>query len=293
MQDLGRFNFQHIGLSTGGAADEQAYLWANRLLNNPPNSPALEICFGGLQLQAQTQTSIAITGANMHVTRNDKRIENWQSHILSPGDILRFGHARSGIRGYLAVHNGFQLSASFGSVATVLREKMGGIDGDGRPLKIDDVLPCTSNSSRIQTRVPPLFIPDYQHPLIINVIADAHSDFFTAAEHYKLYHSTYRISPQSNTMGLRLEGAAIKPKVPGIISEGTAYGTIQIPLDGQPIILLKDRQTMGGYPKLGTVFPIDAFLLSQQQAMTEVRFTKMSLDEAQQKMQRFYRFFGV
>lgn len=293
MQDLGRFNFQHIGLSTGGAADEQAYLWANRLLNNPPFSPALEICFGGLQLQAQTKTSIAITGANMRVTLNDQPIENWQSHGLNPGDMLRFGHARSGIRGYLAVQNGFQLSASFGSVATVLREKMGGIDGDGRPLKIDDLLPCTSNSSRRQTRVPPLFIPDYQHPLIINVIADAQSDFFTKAEHYKLYHTTYRISPQSNTMGLRLEGAAIKPKVPGIISEGTAYGTIQIPPDGQPIILLKDRQTIGGYPKLGTIFPMDAFLLSQQQAMTEIRFTKMSLDEAQQKMQRFYRFFGV
>lgn len=293
VQDLGRFAYQHIGLSPGGAADEHAFLWANRLLNNRPNSPALEICFGGLQLEAFAKTNISITGAEMNATLNERPIKNWQTHTLNVGDKLRFAHATSGIRSYLAIQDGFQLQPSFGSVATVMREKMGGLDGDGNPLKADDFLPCTEHKPKLTTHVPPLFIPDYQQPLILSVIPSEQTDQVDAAELEKLYHWTYRISPQSDRMGIRLEGEPIRPKVNGIISEGIAYGTIQLPPDGQPIILLKDRQTMGGYPKLGTLFVLDAFLLSQQQAHTEVRFTQMSLEEAQEKLRYFYRFFGA
>jgi len=293
VQDLGRFAYQHIGLSPGGAADEHAFLWANRLLNNRPNSPAVEICFGGLQLEALTNTNIAITGAEMQASINGEPLENWQTHPLRTGDKLTFGHTKSGIRSYLAIQDGFQLQPSFGSVATVMREKIGGIDGYGSPLNADDFLPCSQNQARLTTQVPPLFIPDYQQPLILSVIPTDQTDHFDTAEQEKLYHWTYRISPQSNSMGIRLEGEPIKPKVDGIISEGIAYGTIQLPPDGQPIILLKDRQTMGGYPKLGTLFVLDAFLLSQQQANTEVRFTQISLEEAQEKLRYFYRFFGV
>ncbi|MDO8826134.1 biotin-dependent carboxyltransferase family protein [Methylophaga sp.] len=293
VQDLGRFAYQHIGLSPGGAADEHAFLWANRLLDNPPNSPTLEICFGGLQLEALTNTNIAITGADMQASLNGKPLENWQTHPINAGDKLSFAHAKSGIRSYLAIQDGFQFQPSFGSVATVMREKMGGIDGYGSPLKADDFLPCSKNQPRLKTYVPPLFIPDYQQPLILSVIPTDQSEHFDAAELEKLYHWTYRISPHSNSMGIRLEGEPIKPKVPGIISEGIAYGTIQLPPDGQPIILLKDRQTMGGYPKLGTLFVLDAFLLAQQQANTEVRFTQISLEEAQEQLRYFYHFFRV
>ena len=293
VQDLGRFAYQHIGLSPGGAADEHAFLWANRLLDNRSNSPALEICFGGLQLEALANTNIAITGAEMNATINDQPIENWQTHALKVGDKLSFAHATSGIRSYLAIQDGFQLQPSFGSVATVMREKMGGLDGDGSPLKTDDFLPCSENKPTLTTRVPPVFIPDYQQPLVLSVIPGEQTDQFDETELEKLYHWIYRISPQSDRMGIRLEGEPIKPRVQGIISEGIAYGTIQLPPDGQPIILLKDRQTMGGYPKLGTLFVLDAFLLSQQQANTEVRFTQISLEEAQEKLRYFYRFFGV
>ncbi|AFI85525.1 biotin-dependent carboxyltransferase family protein [Methylophaga nitratireducenticrescens] len=293
VQDLGRFAYQHIGLSPGGAADEHAFLWANRLLNNPPNSPALEICFGGLQLEVLANTNIAITGAEMNATINDNPIENWQTHTLKVGDKLNFAHATSGIRSYLAIQNGFELQPSFGSVATVMREKIGGIDGYGNPLKTNDFLPCSQHQPKLTTRVPPLFIPDYQQPLILSVMSGNQTDEFDAAELGKLYNRIYRISPQSDRMGLRLEGEPIIPNVQGIISEGIAYGTIQLPPDGQPIILLKDRQTMGGYPKLGTLFVLDAFLLAQQQANTEIRFTQISLEEAQEKLRYFYRFFGV
>ena len=293
VQDLGRFAYQHIGLSPGGAADEHAFLWANRLLNNRSNSPALEICFGGLQLEALVKTNIAITGAEMNATINEQPIKNWQTHTLNVGDKLCFANATSGIRSYLAIQDGFELQPSFGSVATVMREKIGGIDGYGNSLKANDFLPCSPHKPKLTTHAPPLFIPDYQQPLILSVIPSEQTDQFDADELEKLYHWTYRISTQSDRMGIRLEGEPIKPKVNGIISEGTAYGTIQLPPDGQPIILLKDRQTMGGYPKLGTLFVLDAFLLAQQQAHTEVRFTQISLEEAQEKLRYFYRFFGV
>ena len=293
VQDLGRFAYQHIGLSPGGAADEHAFLWANRLLNNRSNTPALEICFGGLQLEVLANTNIAITGAEMNATLNNQPIDNWQTHTLMVGDKLSFAHASSGIRSYLAIQDGFELQPSFGSVATVMREKIGGIDGYGNPLKADDFLPCSQHKPELTTHVPPLFIPDYQRSLILSVIPNEQTDQFDEAELEKLYHWTYRISTQSDRMGIRLEGEPIMPNVQGIISEGIPYGTIQLPPDGQPIILLKDRQTMGGYPKVGTLFVLDAFLLAQQQAHTEVRFTQISLEEAQEKLRYFYRFFGV
>ena len=293
VQDLGRFAYQHIGLSPGGAADEHAFLWANRLLNNRSNTPALEICFGGLQLEVLANTTIAITGAEMNATLNNQPIENWQTHTLKVGDKLSFAHASSGIRSYLAIQDGFELQPSFGSVATVMREKIGGIDGYGNPLKVDDFLPCSQHKPKLTTHVPPLFIPDYQRSLILSVIPNEQTDQFDEAELEKLYHWTYRISTQSDRMGIRLEGEPIMPNVQGIISEGIPYGTIQLPPDGQPIILLKDRQTMGGYPKVGILFVLDAFLLAQQQAHTEVRFTQISLEEAQEKLRYFYRFFGV
>ncbi len=293
VQDLGRFNYRHIGLSTGGAADEQAYLWANRLLHNAANCPALEICYGGLQLQALTDSQIAITGADMPVTRNNDPLANWQSHSVKSGDIVRFGYATSGIRSYLAVKGGFDITPTYGSAATVIREKIGGLDGTGSPLKAGDLLPYRPSKQDIRTRVPSMFVPDYQQPLIVSVIVNQHRNDFSPSEQQKLFHNTYQISVQSNSMGLRLQGEAIMPKVKGIISEGAAFGSIQVPPDGQPIILLKDRQTIGGYPVLGSVFPMDAFLLSQQQAITELRFTPMTLADAQQQMRRFYRFFGI
>src|SRR5690606_13976087 len=132
------------GLSTGGAADEHAFLWANRLLGNPPNSPSLEICFGGLQLEAQVITRMALAGADLQAKLNGQPIAPWRTFNLSPGDQLQFGYPKTGVRVYLAVQGGFQLPATFGSVATVMRERMGGLDGSGSPLQENDWLCCTS-----------------------------------------------------------------------------------------------------------------------------------------------------
>lgn len=299
IQDLGRFGYQHLGLAPGGAADEHAFLWANRLLGNPPNSPALEICLGGLQLEAELPTRIAITGADSEATLNGEQLVPWQTITLNVGDKLSFGYPKAGVRSYLAVQGGFHIAPTFGSVTTVMRERLGGLDGTGSPLKKGDYLPCPefpkglSIANNLTTRVPPAYLPDYRQAPVLRVIEGQQAQLFDQAEREIFYARDYLITHQSDRMGVRLLGPALSSKTPGIISEGTSYGAVQVPPDGQPIILLKDRQTIGGYPKLGTIFPLDAFALAQRQPNTKVRFQTMELTQAQQLLGRFYAFFGV
>ncbi|MBV0934456.1 5-oxoprolinase subunit C family protein [Marinobacterium weihaiense] len=291
IQDRGRFGYQHLGLSTGGAADEHAYLWANRLLGNPLDAAAIEICFGGLELEAQLATRVALTGADLHPTLNGDAVDNWQTLNLKPGDRLSFGHAKQGMRAYLTVQGGFAIEPTFGSVATVMREQIGGLDGRGSQLQAGDLLPCQAQPPGRHFSVPNRFRPDYSQPLTLRVIEGQQSALFPAEVLTRFYREAYVISPQSDRMGVRLSGPALAPLADGIISEGVSFGAIQVPKDGQPIILLKDRQTIGGYPKLGTVFALDAFALAQRQPHVEVCFAPMPLHDAQRQLQQFYRFF--
>lgn len=293
VQDLGRFGYQHLGLSPGGAADEQAFLWANRLLGNSPNSPALEICLGGLVLEAERATRVAFTGADAQATLSGQRLAPWQTINLKAGDELKFGYPKTGVRSYLAVEGGFHIAPTFGSVATVMREGLGGLKGVGSPLKKGDRLPCAVAPVGPVLRVPPPYIPDYSDSPTLRVIEGHQAKLFNQADLELFYSSDYQISNQSDRMGARLSGPALTAGEQGIISEGTSFGAIQVPPDGQPIVLLKDRQTIGGYPKLGTVFVLDAFALAQRQPHTKVRFQPMELTQAQQLLNRFYAFFGV
>ncbi len=276
VQDLGRFGYQHLGLTPGGAADEQAFLWANKLLGNSPNSAALEITLGGLELTVQVATCIALTGADLQARRNGEVLANWQTHAVEPGDQLQFGFPSSGVRAYLAVAGGFFIAPTFGSVATVMREQMGGLAGRGQPLQVGDCLPCASIKQGTLRRVPPRFIPDYTEPLRVRLIEGHQKSLFDAADLDRLYSSEYRVSNQSDRMGVRLEGPALQPARGGIVSEGINFGVVQVPPDGQPIVLLKDRQTIGGYPKVGAIHPLDAFALAQRQAGQPIRFTSIS-----------------
>jgi len=279
LQDLGRFGYQQMGLTPGGAADEQAFLWANKLLDNSPNSPALEITLGGLALKVQKSICIALTGADLQARRNGVALANWQTHNLKAGDRLQFGFPRSGVRAYLAVAGGFVVAPTFGSVATVVREQMGGLDGRGRPLQEGDCMPCAASERGMLRRVPPRFIPDYAEPLTVRVMEGQQRALFDDAQMNRFYASEYRVSTQSDRMGVRLDGPWLHPTVGGIVSEGIPFGAIQVPPNGQPIILLKDRQTIGGYPKLGTVHPLDAFALAQRQPGQLIRFTSGSTGE--------------
>ena len=299
LQDGGRTGHQHVGLTPGGPLDEQAFLWANHLLDNPWDACSVEVSFGGLKLQIQQDTLIAITGADLSPTLNGQEIANWEVVAVRSGDRLEFGYPRNGTRAYLAVKGGFKVPACFGSAATVQREQMGGLHGDGQPLTFGDCLPCDEYEHRrdpalqklIGKRVSNSYLPDYSAPLTLRVVAGYQYDRFPAEQLERFFSQQYRISPDSDRMGVRLEGAPVQGLQSGIVSEGIALGAVQIPPDGQPIVLMRDRQTIGGYPKLGTVFTPDTGQLAQRHPKTPVRFVPMPRHEAEQELMRLYRYF--
>lgn len=299
LQDGGRTGFQHVGLTTGGALDEHAFQWANHLLQNRWDAPVIEVSFGGLKLQSQVDCLIAVTGADLGLKINDQPAATWEILAIRAGDRIEFGYPKNGTRAYLAVKGGFKIKPSFGSVATVQRDTMGGLDGMGSLLGFGDQLPCAEADHRrdaklhklIGKRVSSSYLPDYNEPLTLRVVLGYQQHLFPSEALTRFFSEPYQISTDSDRMGVRLKGAPIKALVDGIPSEGISLGAIQVPPDGQPIILMRDRQTIGGYPKLGSVYPPDTGQLAQRQPKTEIRFEVMPLHDAQQQLMRFYRYF--
>jgi len=283
IQDSGRYGYTDRGVCHSGALDMYAYLWSQMLLNNH-NANAIEF-MTGLKLQATASLSIAITGANLTCKINGVTKAIWQTHSLAKGDIISFEKRVSGQRGYLAIKGGFVLEKVYGSYATTLKE------GIGMKLKRGDFLNSLPIDSFPLHRVHPSEIPEYQKPLLLRVLLSYQEEYFSAKEKKKFFHSDYEIGLQSDRMGYRLQGEPINSSKKDIISEGIAYGSIQIPQDGQPILLLKERQTLGGYPKIGTLLTIDCYKIAQATIGSKVRFETIEIAEAQKKMQTFNRCF--
>jgi biotin-dependent carboxylase-like uncharacterized protein len=293
LQDCGRFGAQGMGLTCGGAMDEHAARWANRLLHNRVNAALLEMTLGNVAFEADVAVQIALTGAECDARINGEPCQNWCSHRLEVGDRLDIGWARSGMRSYLAVAGGFSVTPEFGSVSTVVREGIGGLDGGA--VKAGQTLPVAATTpDGVSSRcVPSGYVPDYEaerHRLRL-VPGYQHAQF-DASLLDAFYAAEYRLMAQSDRMGMRFSGPPLVPPVAGILSEGICFGAVQVPPDGQPIIMMKDRQTLGGYPKIGAVLPLDLFRLSQLRAGTRVYFEPVTQARAQALMCRFYRFFG-
>ncbi|GGO81174.1 allophanate hydrolase [Marinobacterium nitratireducens] len=288
LQDLGRRGYQHLGLTTGGALDERAARWANRLLDNDQNAALLEISLGRLELLAGLDTRVALAGADLGFEINGKPCQPWQSYSVRAGDHLRFGYARSGLRAYLAVAGGFTGRCRFGSRATVVREGM------GRALAAGDRLECLPDQSpgALLRRVPPRYCTSGESGDALRVLRCYQYQEFGEAERRRFFDEGYRISSDSDRMGIRLAGPALGWSQGGILSQGIALGAVQVPPDGQPIVLLNDRQTIGGYPVLGTLLPLDLFRLAQMRPGTEVHFEAIDVEEASALMRTFYDFFG-
>jgi biotin-dependent carboxylase-like uncharacterized protein len=282
IQDLGRHGHQSIGLTTGGPMDEVAFRWANALLDNDSNSPEIEITFGMFILEAQADTSIAITGADLAATLNDKSITPWQTYAIKKGDVLAFHQPVWGLRAYLAVKGGFHCEPTLGSVATVVREKIGGLTGKGDKLQKGDLLAYQAFSGHEKRSVPRLAIPNYGNKEI-PVILGYQYQSFSSLDRANFFSSDYTVSSNSDRMGYRLEGKEVHSDLKGIISEGIAYGAIQVPKDGQPIVLLQDRQTIGGYPKMGCVTRVGGGILAQQKPGDIIQFTPITVDQAERE----------
>jgi biotin-dependent carboxylase-like uncharacterized protein len=278
IQDAGRFGQHNIGLTTGGPLDPEAFNWCNRLLQNKPNSSTLEVSFGGLHLQANIDTFICVTGADMPLRINHREQPLWTVLRVHSGDRIELAFAQSGCRSYLGVADGFDIAPSFGSSATVMREKLGGLRGD--KIQSGDSLPCTNIVNRSALYLPKTLQPKYHNGITVRVMPGYQDHHFNRLQQRRFFSSQYTVSDRCDRMGYRLEGPVIACEIEGILSEGICHGAIQIPADGQPIVLLNDRQTIGGYPKIGSALSLDAASLAQLAPGGTVNFAAISVHAA-------------
>ncbi len=280
IQDAGRFGAFNVGLTNGGPIDKSAFHWANRICGNELDVTTIEISIGGLSLTAQLDSVIAVTGANMPLTINGVAKTLWRSHKVKAGDSVKLGFASAGVRCYLAVAGGFIINEDFGSTATVCREHVGGINGG--KLVIGDILACNkvNVTEKQNLLLPEPYWPNYEQEVVLHTIPSYQQQHFSSHQQRLFFSSQYTVSKSCDRMGYRLEGCAINCNIDGILSEGICQGAVQIPADGQPIVLMNDRQTIGGYPKIGSVISLDTAKLGQLSQGAKVHFEPISMDKA-------------
>ncbi|MEQ9547748.1 MAG: biotin-dependent carboxyltransferase family protein [Marinobacter sp.] len=289
VQDSGRRGYRRHGLSAGGALDIHSFSWANKLLDNPANSACVELLLGGFEAEAETDMVVAVAGAATRVRVNGQPQNGWQTVQLSQGDRFAVDPTRSGRITYIATPGGFDTATWFGSRSVVVREQIEGIEA----IQKGDILSPVHATSRYQPRrVPERFRGHYSDRMTLRLVPAAQYSQFNQDDLLRLTTSTYRVSNHSDRMGFRLEGPALERVPTGIISEGIAVGSVQVPGDGKPIVLLNDCQTIGGYPKPGTLGALDAGQLAQRLPGQELEICFANVADIQNERVVFHRFFS-
>ena len=265
LQDAGRFGVRRLGVTQGGPADLHGWAWANRLAGNPWGTAALEITFGGLTLVAERDLTLAVAGADLGATLEGSPLPLWETVTVREGQRLTFGSPRHGLRAYLAVAGGFQAEPVLGSVSCVVREGLGGFDGRGSKLADGDRLAVRADAGRrvAKQEVPEGERPDYAEPATLALLPGAQVADFSGDSLFAAFNRPWRVDDRADRMGVRLTGPRLTCRIGSLISEGIGLGAVQVPPDGQPIALLNDRQTIGGYPRLGALTPLAASRLAQ------------------------------
>lgn len=290
-QDCGRHGHQHLGIPVGGAMDLRAHQLANLIAGNDRDLATLEITLVGPTLQFNSAAVIAMAGANLSPSLNGVAVALGRPLVVQPGDILSFGERRDGVRCYLAWHGGIALPSVLGSQSTYLRGGLGGFHG--RALMKGDVLPLnrplradTLESLAADLNAMSIYLPSTlaNNPRTrLRVMRGPHTELFTDEAFHALLNSPYRIANESDRMGYRLQGPTLPLKESRqLLSEGVSLGSIQVPADGLPIVLMADRQSIGGYPKIGHIATVDLPQLAQRMPGEEIQFQEISLAQAQQ-----------
>nr|WP_318539720.1 biotin-dependent carboxyltransferase family protein [Terribacillus saccharophilus] len=284
-QDLGRTGYQEYGVVVAGAMDDFSLQIANLLVGNQRDDAGLEVTMMGPVLKVLEDSVIAITGGNLSPRVNGQPAPMWKSFEVKEGQLVEFGQPMEGIRSYISVAGGFDLPAVMGSNSTYLKAKIGGLNG--RALEKEDILYGNEDAHAVTGRSLHYDeIPKYQKEVTVRVVLGPHQDAFTDEAIKTFLSSNYEITPQSDRMGFRLKGPELTHKTTAdIISEAIPLGGIQVPANGQPIILMADRQTTGGYTRIATVISADISLLAQAAPGAVVRFEEVSVGEAQEVYQ--------
>ncbi|HZV97222.1 MAG TPA: biotin-dependent carboxyltransferase family protein [Candidatus Nitrosocosmicus sp.] len=280
VQDLGRAGQLRVGIPPSGPIDRDAFVLGNRLVDNPDGAAGLECTLMGPGLEFADARWVAVTGAEAPVTLDGAEMPRWASFPVRAGGILKIGAARAGVRVYLAVSGGLATPAALGSRATYLRGGLGGMNG--RAIRKGDVLPLGTRPGQArERRVRAERIPGHGGEPDIATILGPQADRFSAAGIAALFEGPYEMLPQSDRMGARFKGPRIEhTRGHDIISDGIALGAIQVIGDGQPIVLLVDRQTAGGYTKIGAVCSYEIGRVGQMKPGQKLRFKQVSVSEA-------------
>ncbi|MDR2759629.1 MAG: biotin-dependent carboxyltransferase family protein [Spirochaetaceae bacterium] len=284
VQDQGRFGYMALGFSPSGAMDDFSFSLANILAGNDEGEAALEMTMAGISAVFDGPAVIALTGADISPMIDGKPAAMNRALAVGAGSVFSSSFARGGCRSYLAVAGGLDLPLSLGSRSTNLKAGIGGLEG--RKLQNGDYLPFRAPCSvlpamerRVYEPRPPAAGPE---PLVLHVVPGIQEDRFSLRGIKTFYTSVYTLSPDSDRMGIRFAGPPVESiRGTDIVSDGIAAGAIQIPNSGQPLVLMRDRQTVGGYAKIGTVAGTDLRFLAQLLPGAPVGFKKISLRRAE------------
>jgi antagonist of KipI len=271
VQDLGRFGWAHLGVSASGAADALALRAANLLVGNAENAAALEMTLTGGAFEFEEDAVVALAGSDFGAG-----FPLWEPLQARAGQALRCGATRAGARCYLAVRGGIAAPRTLGSASAHILTGLG-----GRALRAGDVLPIGDQAVRAP-RPPARGAPTYTRDAALRVTAGPQAELFSD----ELYQHAYAVTEESNRMGLRLRGPAIPSPAGNMLTEGAPLGAVQVPPDGQPIILFVEHQTTGGYPKPANVISADYWRLGQLRPRDEVRFELVDIETALDLLRR-------
>lgn len=287
IQDLGRTHYQAKGIGTSGALDLHSHRLANWLVGNEDNEATIEITLIGPTLLFQCSAVISICGADLSPTLNGIKIDIGRTLQVLNGDVLSFSAIRNGSRAYLAVRGGIHTPSKFGSRSTDIRSQIGG--HYGRPLQAKDQLLISSSYllHRIQWMLSPELHNHVTENRKVRFTKGKQYGLFTNSSHQAYITSDFQINKDSNRMGIRLNGNPLQLQTKQeLVTEGVAHGSVQVPPNGQPIILLSDRQTTGGYPKIAQIASVDLPYLAQKKPGEMVNFEEITLQESQKLYSR-------
>ena len=283
VQDLGRTGYQSQGFSVSGVMDVRSFKIANLLLDNPENEAVLEFTLMGPTLEFTSETIISITGGDFRPQINGKPAKMYTAIYMHRGDILTFGGARTGTRGYIAFSSYLDIPVVMGSRSTNIKCKIGGFKG--RKLEDEDYI-----GFRAKRRYLPYYLSRSldlnefdQEKVTLRVVMGPQEKMFTKEGRETFLNSEYTVTSEFDRMGCRLQREEPLKHIGdgNIITDGIAFGSIQVPSNGQPIIMLADRQSTGGYSKIGTVISVDLPKLTQSVPGYRVRFVRIGIELAQ------------
>lgn len=282
VQDEGRFGYQQFGVSPSGPMDPRSFHLANLLVGNDRGEGALEITWLGPKIRFEEANVIAVTGGDLSPALNGKPIPMYRAVAVGKGSILEFGGMKNGCRSYLAFAGGLDIPLVMGSKSTLLRNRIGGVDG--RKLQKGDSVGFLNPKEYLpkmeQRKVPQEIFPSQE--VVLRVVTGPQEDEFTERGLKEFFWRSGTVSNEFDRMGCRIDRDPVEHAGDGnIITDGISMGSIQVPPNGKPIIMLADRQSTGGYAKIGTVAAVDLPLLAQSVPGFRIRFIRISLKLAQ------------